>query len=130
MLALSLQPEGEIDFLTDTEAAGLPMSGGLVVLSGCSSGRGAVLPGAGLMGMTRAWLAAGARAVIATRWPASDEAGEDLFSSFYNFYFLRGAQGRLSCGSILREAQLSELRAGAARADPARWASYFCVERN
>src|SRR5207245_1554959 len=34
----------------------------LVVLSGCSSGRADTLPASGLMGLTRAWLAGGARA--------------------------------------------------------------------
>jgi CHAT domain-containing protein len=129
-LALALQPGSGIDFLSDTETAGMSSSSGLVVLSGCSSGRGAVLPGAGLMGMTRAWLAAGSRAVIATRWPASDQDGKSLFSSFYRLYFERRAKEPFSFGALLRESQLAELRAGGSRADPARWASYFCVERN
>ena len=45
-------------------------SGGLVVLSGCHSDAGRVLPGAGLLGLTRAWLTAGAhvwQAAVGTR---------------------------------------------------------------
>ena len=41
------------------------------------------------------------------------------------------ANDRLSLtDQLLRQAQLSELHAGGTRADPARWASYFSVERN
>jgi tetratricopeptide (TPR) repeat protein len=126
LLALSLDPRHGVELLSDTEVAGMDANVGLVVLNGCSSGRGAVLPGAGLMGMTRAWLAAGAHAVIATRWPAPDQTASSLFESLYRLYFERRERGTF--GALLREAQLAELRAGGRRAEPARWASYFCLE--
>jgi CHAT domain-containing protein len=130
MLALSLQSESRVDLLSDIETAGLPAKVGLVVLNGCSSGHGRVLPGAGLMGMTRAWLAAGARSVIATRWPEPDRDTGSIFPSLYGLYLRNRASESLSFGALLRDAQLTELHAGGARADPARWASYFCVERD
>lgn len=128
LLALSLQAGSRVELVTDTETAGMRAKLGLVVLDGCSSGQGAVLPGAGLMGMSRAWLEAGAHAVILTRWPTADQDSGDLFRSLYRLYFLHRALGPVSFGVLLREAQLEELHAGGARADPARWASYFCVE--
>jgi CHAT domain-containing protein len=82
------------------------------------------------MGMTRAWLVAGARAVIATRWAAQDQDSGDLFSSLYRLYFLRRSHGPISFGRLLREAQLAELHADGPHAAPAYWASYFCVETN
>jgi tetratricopeptide (TPR) repeat protein len=131
MLALTMQSGSELELLSETEVAGMDAKTGLVALNGCSSGRGAVLPGAGLMGMTRAWLAAGARAVIATRWPAADQDAGTLFESLYRLYLERSRGGPpASFGALLREAQLAELRAGGARADASRWASYFCVETN
>src|SRR5262249_21865519 len=100
-------------------------------LNGCSSARAAALPGAGLMGMTRAWLAAGARAVIVTRWPTSDQDGGKLFQSFYERVSSMQASCRQrSFAELLQEAQLAELHAGGRRAKPASWAAYFCVERN
>lgn len=81
------------------------------------------------MGMTRAWMAAGAHAIIATRWPTADQEKGQLFQSFYS----RLASVHLRHGEVaelLREAQLVELRAGGRRANPAYWAAYFCVERN
>jgi tetratricopeptide (TPR) repeat protein len=131
MLALSIRSGNEIELLSDTEVAGMNARVGLVVLNGCSSGRGDVLPGAGLMGMTRAWLAAGARAVVATRWPAPDQEAGAIFESLYRIYFeRRRGGGFVSFGELLREAQLAEVRSGGRRADPSRWASYFCVETN
>lgn len=129
MMALSMQPGGEVELLSDTEVAGMETVARLIVLNGCSSGRGDVLPGAGLMGMTRAWLAAGARAVVATRWPAPDQDAGAIFESLYRRHFEREPGARsVSFAELLRDAQLAELRAGGKRADPSRWASYFCVE--
>jgi CHAT domain-containing protein len=130
LVALSLQAGNQVEFLSATETASMRAKLGLVVLDGCSSGHGAILPGAGLMGLTRAWLVAGARAVISTRWPADDQESGGLFVSLYRLYFLQRARHPLSFGTLLQEAQLEELLAGGRRADPAHWASYFCVERN
>ena len=130
-VALALQPEGEIELLSATEIASMRLRLGLVVVNGCSSASAATLPGAGLMGMTRAWLAAGARAVIVTRWAMDDQDEGELFRTFYErFSALRSSQDRRSFAELLQQAQLAELRAGGRRANPAHWAAYFCVERN
>ena len=94
MVALSLQAGSQVELLSDTETAGMRAKLGLVVLNGCSSGQAAVLPGAGLMGMSRAWLAAGAHAVILTRWPTSDQESGGVFLSLYRLYFLQPAMAR------------------------------------
>jgi CHAT domain-containing protein/tetratricopeptide (TPR) repeat protein len=130
MLALALQRGNKVQLLSSSEIASMRANLGLVVLDGCSSARGAILPGAGLMGMTRAWLAAGARAVIVTRWATADRDEGELFRSFYRIYYLQPPHRRTSFGRVLHEAQLAELHAGGRHADPAYWASYFCVERN
>jgi CHAT domain-containing protein len=131
MLALSLTPGGEVQLLTANEIASMRLNLGLVVLNGCSSGRGAILPGAGLMGMTRAWLAAGARGVIVTRWATPDQNEGQLFQAFYQSSFSTSdSLYRKSFAQSLQEAQIGELRAGGRRANPSNWAAYFCVERN
>jgi CHAT domain-containing protein/tetratricopeptide (TPR) repeat protein len=130
MLALTLQPGSQIQLLSATEVAGMRAKLGLVVLDGCSSARGAILPGAGLIGMTRAWMAAGAHAVIATRWPMADRDEGALFRDFYPLYYLRNARSHTAISRVLRETQLAQLRAGGPHAEPAYWASYFSVERN
>lgn len=130
MVALGLQPGNQMELLSTTDIASMRANLGLVVLDGCSSGHGPVLPGAGLMGMTRAWLVAGAHAVIATRWATPDLDSGELFSSLYRLYFIQRSQRPISFGKLLREAQLGELHAGGPHAAPAYWASYFCVETN
>ncbi len=131
MLALSLTPAGELELLTANEIAAMRLNLGLVVLNGCSSGRAAILPGAGLMGMTRAWLAAGARAVIVTRWATADQNDGHLFQAFYQSVSpASDSMKRKSFAQSLREAQIAELHAGGRRANPSNWAAYFCVERN
>jgi tetratricopeptide (TPR) repeat protein len=130
-VALALQPAGDVELFSATEIASMRLRLGLVVVNGCSSASAVTLPGAGLMGMTRAWLAAGARAVIVTRWAIDDQDEGELFRTFYeHFSALRGSQDRISFAELLQQAQLTELRAGGQRANPAHWAAYFCVERN
>jgi CHAT domain-containing protein len=130
VVALALQPGGEIELLTATEIASMRLKLGLVVLNGCSSAHAPTLPGAGLMGMTRAWLAAGARAVIVTRWAVSDQDDGELFRPFYErLSSVLPSQNRTSVAQLLQQAQVAELRAGGRHANPAYWAAYFCVER-
>jgi tetratricopeptide (TPR) repeat protein len=131
MIALSLTPAGGLELLSASEIASLRLNLGLVVLNGCSSGNATILPGAGLMGMTRAWLGAGARAVIVTRWATADQNDGELFQSFYQrLSSFSDSTHRKSFAQSLQEAQVAELHAGGRRADPANWAAYFCVERN
>jgi CHAT domain-containing protein len=125
-MAMGLGPDGEHRFLSPATIAGLPVRGSLVVLNGCSSGRADALPGAGLFGLTRAWLAAGAGSVVATLWPAADDSGA-FFEVFYRDY-LRGLDsGRSSPATALRSAQLAALRSGTWRAHPRYWAAYFAM---
>jgi CHAT domain-containing protein len=130
LLALALQPNAGIELLSSTEVAAWRLKLGLIVVNGCSSGRAAAIPGSGLMGMTRAWLAAGARAVVLTRWPISDQTSGELLHSFYQHLMDQHANSHASFGELLQQAQLAELRAGGERANPANWAAYFSVETN
>ncbi len=126
--ALSLGPDGEPELLSPTEISRWNYPLGLVVLSGCASGRAAALPGAGLMGMSRAWLAAGARSVVVSLWPAPDDTGE-LFVSFYRHLRRLSAAGSpgSSGAEALRLAQLDMLRSRSWRSAAQYWASVFIV---
>jgi CHAT domain-containing protein/tetratricopeptide (TPR) repeat protein len=130
VVALSLDPGGQPELLGATEIARMRTKLGLVVMNGCSSGNGAVLPGAGLLGMTRAWLAAGARAVIATRWEIADADAAEFFQPFYQQFPTRdGIRHPDMAARALREAQRAALRTRGRHARPAYWATYFCVSR-
>jgi len=131
LLALTRSSESEdIELLSATDIAGMRFRLGAVVLNGCSSGRAPILPGVGLVGMTRAWLAAGAKAVIVSRWSTSDQDEGRVFQSFYERFSSAGNRPHQSFAELLQQAQLSEVRAGGHRAKPVTWAGYFCVERN
>ncbi|XP_029206146.2 tetratricopeptide repeat protein 28-like [Acropora millepora] len=67
--------------MSDVQAANLRAR--LVVLSCCHTGRGRILKGEGVVGIARAFLAAGARSVLVTLWAIDDEATMEFMKSFY-----------------------------------------------
>ncbi|XP_044173450.1 tetratricopeptide repeat protein 28-like [Acropora millepora] len=67
--------------MSDVQAANLRAR--LVVLSCCHSGRGRILKGEGVVGIARAFLAAGARSVLISLWAIDDEATMVFMKSFY-----------------------------------------------
>lgn len=124
-LALSLDRGGRPDLLTATSvASSLSAPDALVVLSGCGSGAGDHLPGAGLQGFTSAWLAAGAGSVVASLWPVTDDTGE-----FFGHFYSRLAAGA-PVSQALAAARLAVLNSGSWRAQPLAWAGYFAMGRD
>lgn len=123
LIALSLGEAGDVQMLSPLEITRYRFHAGVVVLSGCSSGRGEVLPASGLMGLTRAWLAGGARAVVASHWPTPDDNGP-LFVAFYKHLHQTPDAGP---ARALQGAQRDILRAGGWRSIPQYWATYFVV---
>ena len=55
----------------------------LASLSGCSTAGGYVVAGEGTLGLTRSFLQAGARSVVATRWDVEDASARRFMESFY-----------------------------------------------
>ena len=123
LIALSLTLRGETELLTPVEIAHWRTRAELVVLSGCHSDAGRVLPGAGLLGLTRAWLTAGARSVAGSRWDTPDESGA-LFAALYRE--LR-SQPTPDPALALASAQREMIRSGGWRARPRYWGAYFVV---
>jgi len=126
LIALSLDRSGAMGLMGPTEIAAHTVSANLVVLNGCHSGQGDALPEAGLMGLTRAWLGAGAKAVLATRWDIPDEAGQTVMVEFYRA--LRAHPERGSAFA-LRQAQLRVSGNRDSPSTPAVWAAYYLLGR-
>jgi CHAT domain-containing protein len=120
LIALSLTGGGEVELISPDDILRWRTHAGLVALSGCRSGEAAVLPGTGLVGLTRAWLAAGAHAVAGSRWETPDDEG-GLFDALYR-NLRRG-----TAGGALRLAQLEMIRSGGRRARPRYWGAYFVI---
>jgi CHAT domain-containing protein len=128
MILLSGSPPGQIDALTVRDIAALRVPGSLVVMSGCGSGRGRVLTGAGWLGLGRAWLSAGARGVVASHWPVADDNGA-LFQRFYQ-YLHHSQAASASPAEALRRARADLIESRSATADPKYWAAYEFIGRS
>ncbi|XP_048589962.1 tetratricopeptide repeat protein 28 [Nematostella vectensis] len=74
--------EKEEYLLTMREISSCQINASLVVLSCCHSGRGQIRA-EGVMGLARAFLAAGARSVLATLWTIGDNATLEFMERFY-----------------------------------------------
>ncbi|MGA8029338.1 MAG: CHAT domain-containing protein, partial [Bryobacteraceae bacterium] len=128
-LVLSLMKDNLPELLTPEAIATLRVPGTLVILSGCSSGTGKALPSSGLIGLSRAWLLAGASAVIVSAWPTPDDSGS-FFSAFYShFHALKSGSPAQRAAISLQQAQLEMQRDGGYRSASSFWAAYSIVSK-
>lgn len=114
--------------LTASEVAQLRFNSALVILSACDTAAGSG-GGDGFSGLTRAFLLAGARAVLATHSPVMDEVGERMTTTT-----IARLKGKHDVAEALREA-MREVAAdhsfddrGASLAHPAAWAVYVAID--
>jgi CHAT domain-containing protein/tetratricopeptide (TPR) repeat protein len=124
ILALGIDDSGDPELLTPQEILLHPIHSRLVVMTGCASASGDALPASGLMGLTRAWLAAGAGEVLATRWPVKDEDQAGLIGSFYR-HLLKSRGGTIP--EALQRAREDMIARGGWRAEPRYWSSFFLI---
>jgi CHAT domain-containing protein len=103
----SALPDDEDGILTAEEISSLNLTGlEWAVLSACDTGLGTVQPGEGVLGLRRAFQAAGARTVIMSLWAVDDESTRQWMRELYDGRFRRG----LSTARAARDASLSLLR--------------------
>ena len=91
----------------------------LVTLSACETALGQQLAGEGLLGLTRGFMYAGARRVVASLWPVSDRATAELMQHFYRAILEDG----LAPDAALAEAK-RELSRNRRFRHPYYWASF------
>ncbi len=118
--AIVFGPE-EADRLRAADLAEMTLSAHLVVLSSCSSARGRILSGEGVLGLASAFIAAGVPAVVASLWPVDDLAT----ARFMKLFYAHLAAG-LNAATALQKARI-DFRAEPEVAHPFYWAGFILI---
>jgi tetratricopeptide (TPR) repeat protein len=118
----AVPPEAEDGLLTAEDVSGMDLQDTqLVVLSACDTGVGEIRVGEGVFGLRRAFVVAGARALVMSLWKVPDAQTCGLMIDFY---------GRLLAGeeasTALRGAQLEMKKR---YPDPYFWGAFICQGR-
>lgn len=106
------QPSRSVSELRSDQIDRLKIREALVVLAGCGTAAGSVVPGEGLLSLARSFQNAGARAVVASLWSVDDQKTARFFSEFY-----RGLGRGQTVRASLREAQEALRQAGGSYKD-------------
>jgi len=84
--SIALAPSAnDSGLLTADEIFNLTLNAELVVLSACDTGRGEIT-GDGVIGLSRAFISAGASSVIVSLWPVEDNSTQILMTNFYRHW--------------------------------------------
>ena len=91
----------------------------VAVFSACDTALGKEVPSEGLLGIGSTVLARGARAVVASLWPVSDEIGAQLMTEFYRHLLHDSMSPAGALGAAMRSIVSRD-----PAADPALWAAF------
>ncbi|MDQ1728454.1 MAG: hypothetical protein QOD33_579, partial [Pyrinomonadaceae bacterium] len=118
----------EDGFLRTDEVFNLHLGAPLVMLSACETGLGKEKRGEGVMGLTRAFMYAGAPTVGVSLWSVADKSTADLMTDFYKRLLVNSgtSPGSGSPSSAMRGAQLAMIT-GKRYSAPFYWAPFVLV---
>lgn len=117
--AIALAPgQGEDGLLTASEILQMRLRANLVVLSACDTGQGRIT-GDGVIGLSRAFMAAGVPRIVVSLWAIPDEPTAELMTVFYQ----QLVQGQTKA-QALRQAMLATLEN---YPDPQDWAAFTLI---
>lgn len=111
-------------FVRTDEVFNLRLGSPLVMLSACETGLGKEKRGEGVMGLTRAFMYAGAPTVGVSLWSVADKSTADLMTDFYKRLLTAG--DNTTSSSALRGAQLAMI-SGKKYSAPFYWAPFVLV---
>ncbi len=120
--AVALAPGlGEDGLLTTAEILQLELQASLVVLSACDTGRGRIT-GDGVIGLSRAFVAAGAPSLVVSLWAVPDAPTAELMTEFYR----QLSQGQTKA-QALRQAMLMTMEK---HEHPIAWSAFTLIGAN
>ncbi|HEY2962613.1 MAG TPA: CHAT domain-containing protein [Pyrinomonadaceae bacterium] len=111
-------------FVRTDEVFNLRLGSPLVMLSACETGLGKEKRGEGVMGLTRAFMYAGAPTVGVSLWSVADKSTADLMTDFYQR--LLSTSAATTSSGALRGAQLAMI-SGKKYSAPFYWAPFVLV---
>jgi CHAT domain-containing protein len=123
VLSLVGNREGLDGFLRTDEVFNLRLSSPLVMLSACETGLGREKRGEGVMGLTRAFMYAGAPTVGVTLWSVADKSTSELMADFYKNLLAANAP---TTSDAMRNARLRMIE-GKRYSMPFYWAPFVLV---
>jgi CHAT domain-containing protein len=119
--SVALTPGDDEDgYFRTLEILGTRTQSALVVMSACESALGKVSRGEGVVGLSRAFLAAGAGSVVASLWAVSDESTAELMQVFYQQMLGK----KRSASRSLNEARLALIK-GEKFSHPFYWSPFI-----
>ncbi|HEY9884491.1 MAG TPA: CHAT domain-containing protein, partial [Thermosynechococcaceae cyanobacterium] len=117
--AIALAPSNADDgLLTTSEVLNLRLTAELVTLSACDTGQGRIT-GDGVIGLSRAFIAAGVPSMIVSLWAVPDAATAKLMTTFY-----QTLQQQPDKAQALRQAMLITMKD---YPDPVDWAAFTLI---
>lgn len=122
--SLALTPAGDDDgLLTALEVFRMKLPADLITLSACETGRGRVVKSEGIVGLTRAFMFAGAPRVVCSLWKVDDVATQALMTRFHELWNPKDGAPGLPAADALRKAQ-EHVRSQAKWRHPYYWAAW------
>ena len=104
--SLAITAAGDDDgFLTCLDVFRMKVPADLVVLSACETGKGKVVKGEGIVGLTRAFMFAGSPRVLCSLWKVDDAATAALMTKFYDLWNPKTGSKGMGTAEALRAAQ-------------------------
>lgn len=129
---LLTKTDGDLEndgLLQAREVMNMLLDADLAVLSACETGNGRISPGEGVIGMSWAFIVAGARSVVVSQWRVNSASTSQLMKNFYQGLARENDQHGRNKAQALREASLRLLKNRRYR-HPFYWAGFVLVSIN
>ncbi len=120
-----LQGDDQKGMLYSNEVYGMKLKCDLLILSACETGLGKIMKGEGIVGLSRAFLYAGASNLIVSLWKVSDNSTSQMMVEFYK-QMLAPENANLNYAELLQKAKHSLIN-DKSYSRPYYWAPFIVI---